>query len=88
MRIIQLPRGRCYVFNSEQRFKDVLPRAFEMGPPEITLIAADCLFDLYGDEKIIADFVLKIVLRTQADETAETRTAGLHFDSGELMEEF
>ena len=70
----------------EALFKALLPAAFRMGPPEITLFAANCRFDLHGDENAFAGFLLAVLKDNATAQTGEV--AGMHFDSGDLVEVF
>lgn len=84
LRVVTLPRGgRCYVTADERQFRALLPLAFGLGPPELTLLVANCAFDLTAPEVDIVAFVLA----TLGDVPSVSRdVAGMHFDSGDLVE--
>lgn len=87
LRVLSLPhRGRCYAFRDTAAFRASLPLAFRLGPPEITLVGANCGFDLGAPE----DEITRLVLTALGQPPAETMgdLAGLHFDSGDLVEAF
>lgn len=86
-RVVTLPHGgTCYAASAEERFRALLPHAFRMGPPELTVIAVNCVFDLTAPEDEIAKFVLAAL--GDAPSTATRDVAGMHFDSGDLVEVF
>jgi hypothetical protein len=86
LRIVALPRGgRCYVTSGDMRFRRLLPHAFRLGPPELTFIAANCEFDLTAAQSDIVPFVLKALAKMPS---AASDVAGMHFDSGDLVEMF
>lgn len=87
VRVVALSHGgKCYVFGTEGLFKALLPNAFRMGPPELTLIAANCSLDLASSESDIAGFVLAALKDDPAGLAGDM--AGIHFDSGDLVEVF
>lgn len=86
-RILTLPGGgKCYAFADASLFTKVLPDAFRLGPPELTLIAMNSDLHLGATEDALVELVLKVLgSRT----TAQTGSAvGMHFDSGDLMQVF
>ena len=86
LRVVTLPRGgRCYVTSGESRFRALLPHSFRLGPPELTFIAANCGFDLSAAEGDIVKFVLGVLGDVPC---ATNDVAGMHFDSGDLVELF
>jgi hypothetical protein len=86
LRIVALPRaGRCYVTSGEMRFRELLPHAFRLGPPELTFIAANCEFDHKAAQSDIVTFVLEALAKTPS---STNDVAGMHFDSGDLVELF
>lgn len=87
LRVVTLPRGgRCYMTTGEERFGVLLPHIFHMGPPELTLIAANCGFDLTATEDEIAKFVLTALKGVSSATPRDV--VGMHFDSGDLVELF
>lgn len=87
LRVLALPHGgRCYAVSGEAGLRMLVPHAFRLGPPELTFIAANCGFDLGAPEADIARFVLD-ALRSEPS-AAKRDLAGLHFDSGDLVESF
>ena len=78
--------GKCYAVSEADRFRDLLPLAFQLGPPEITMLAANCKFDLSAPETEIGAFVLS-ALKSNISQPLG-KIAGLHFDSGDLMRVF
>ena len=86
-RVVTLPRGgKAYLFGAQELFKALLPQAFRLGPPELTLVAANCWFDLHGADSDVATFLLAYLKHDSRELTGEV--AGLHFDSGDLVEVF
>ncbi len=90
VRLIMLPRGgRCYVVSAEDRLRALVPLAFRLGPPELTFLASNCTFDQHALESEITDFVLNALIAERPQRLANPRlVAGLHFDSGDLVEVF
>jgi hypothetical protein len=87
LRVLPLPRGgKCYVTSSEERLRALLPHAFQLGPPELTLIAANCDLSLAAPEGKMTDFVLGVLKRLPS--TVQRDVVGMHFDSGDLVELF
>lgn len=86
LRAVSLPqKGKCYVVSGKRCFRMLLPYVFSLGPPELTFIAANCPFDFYAEESVIA----KVVVEMLMDEpNADLEYKGFHFDSGDLVESF
>ena len=80
------PNGKCYAVSEADRFRALLPLAFQLGPPEITMLAANCEFDLSTPETKIGAFVLS-ALKSNIPQPLG-KIAGLHFDSGDLVRVF
>lgn len=86
LRAVALPRkGKCYVISGEKCFRKLLPLVFDLGPPELTFIAANCTFDICAEEDVIVRFVFRTV---KGEFPADCDIKGLHFDSGDLIESF
>lgn len=85
-RIIDLPNnGKCYVLNGRGEFCRFIPHAFQLGPPELTFLAANCAFGLMSNETMISDFV---VSNLKKESHLLSECTGMHFDSGDLVEVF
>jgi hypothetical protein len=87
LRLVRLPKGgRCYVVSDESGFRLLIPLAFRLGPPELTLFAANCDFGAAAEEEQIASFVLNVL--RDSSSLAGQDVAGFHFDSGDLLSAF
>lgn len=85
-RVAKLINGAtCYITSGENNFCRVIPLAFRLGPPELTLIAANCGFSIDSTIKEISEFVLAAL---NADLSSGFNFNGMHFDSGDLIEKF
>jgi hypothetical protein len=93
VRIVDLPRrGRCYSCTTEEVFAALLPLAFQFGPPEVTLIAANLVGHSRGDLHSLSSFLRAQLRKEACDPESGNGTArdsvGMHFDSGDLVEMF
>jgi len=85
VRVLDLPEGgRAYAVDDQALLRRLIPEAFRLGPPELTFIAANLPSapDAAGEAALIAP-----ILRDQSD-LAPGDIAGMHFDSGDLVERF
>jgi hypothetical protein len=81
LRLVSLSQGGCcFVVEDRAAVERWLPIVFRHGPPEITLLALNSV-DHIGSQQVQA------VLRDQSHLNPADR-AGLHFDSGDLIERF
>lgn len=86
LRVLALPQnGRCYVTSSAQCFKELIPHAFQLGPAELTFVATNCKSTLSEQEDNLVNFVLTVLEGTKS---TTQEFAGMHFDSGDLVEVF
>jgi hypothetical protein len=91
LRRVELPGGgRCYVCATQQTFASLLLPAFQFGPPEITLIGANCPHP--GDAPNLLSRFLMAQLQRSSDPERSVAvlrdSVGMHFDSGDLVEIF
>lgn len=85
--VLLLPRGgKCYATRDLVRFQALLPRAFDLGPPELTFVAANCPFDQTATEHALAGFVISVLDASLSPRPGQI--SGMHFDSGDLVEVF
>jgi hypothetical protein len=82
LKVVPLAHGGCcFMLEDEALLERWLPAVFRGGPPEITLLALNCTEPCADGE------LIQSVLRDRAPLEAADR-AGLHFDSGDLIERF
>jgi hypothetical protein len=85
VRALDLPGGgRAYAVDGETLLLRLIPEAFSLGPPELTFIAANLpdAPETAGEAALVAE-----ILRNRSD-LASGDLAGMHFDSGDLVERF
>ncbi|MDH5328159.1 MAG: hypothetical protein OEY58_22155 [Gammaproteobacteria bacterium] len=85
LRHIAFPRGKAYVVASPDQFLQLVPLTFKLGPPELTFILSQCGLDLSSSEQSLSDHIVDALAK---DSSADGCYAGLHFDSGDLVELF
>lgn len=78
-------KARCYVVAESACFLRMLPIAARLGPPELTVIAVRCPVELLSFDNRLATLVTQAL---KGAERMQYAMAGMHFDSGDLVELF
>lgn len=90
VRSIQLQAGgKCYAVLGDVDCLAFMPHAFHLGPPELTMLAADSKLVSFESksESELAHFITLQLARC-APVPGPRLVVGLHFDSGDLLEVF
>ncbi len=88
VRRIRLPQaGKCYGVVGDAACLALMPHAFHLGPPELTLLALPCGLTSLENEIELARYITAQLARRDTD-PAPREIVGLHFDSGDLLEVF
>lgn len=82
------PAGKCYATRDEEQFRTMLPQAFLLGPPELTIIIANANFDPVEQMPLLQDNLLGYLERESSFKSEQSDVVGFHFDSGDLVELF
>lgn len=88
VRCISLPRaGKCYGVMGDEACLALMPQAFHLGPPELTVLAFPSTLICLENEIELARYISAQLARRDT-EPAPREVVGLHFDSGDLLEIF
>lgn len=88
VRCISLPHaGKCYGVMGDAACLALMPHAFHLGPPELTVLAFPSTLICLENEIELARYISAQLARRDT-EPAPREIVGLHFDSGDLLEIF
>ncbi len=88
VRSIGLPHaGKCYGVMGDTACLALMPHAFHLGPPELTVLAFPSTLICLENEIELARHISAQLARRDT-EAAPREIVGLHFDSGDLLEIF